>query len=154
MSNESDYKSAGARRSILCATFGLAIALTLIFSTFNVSSERLIMLVPVILGVTGLYAGAYFYGKFAGKLAHRVGIDSFKVWFIGILLAWSSVITMTFAGSLFSFAADFDSGDIYDTFYSYILLPLMWIAAIGWIPALILGLVWAVLMKRKFRIAS
>lgn len=151
MADESDYKTAGARRSMLCATLGLAIALTLLFLTFNVFNSDPPMMFPPILGVIGLYSSPYLYGKLAGKFAYRAGIGSYKVWLIGILLAWNCVMTTALAGSLFFFLTQFDAANVYDTFRSYIFLPLVWIAAVGWIPALILGLVWAGFMKSRFK---
>lgn len=154
MTNEADYKIAGARRSILCATLGLAMALTLIFLTFNVGSEPLTMLAPVISGTIGLYVGAYFYGRLAGKFAYRAGIGSYKVWFIGVPLAWSCVMTMALAGSSFFFLKELDPSNVYETLRSYVFLPVVWIAAWGWIPALILGLIWAKQMKKRFKVSA
>jgi hypothetical protein len=93
MYDELDYKTVGMHKAIFCATFGLLIALVINF-LLGMIAVAFRFPEPIITGIVGLYISAYFYGKLAGKFTYLVGINNFKVWLIGVFLAWSCVITI------------------------------------------------------------
>lgn len=150
MFEESDYKTVGMHKAIFCASIGLltALVINLLLGTIVLAFN---FPVPVIAGVIGLYACAYFYGKIAGQIVHRIGAGNFNVWLIGIILAWSCVITMGLVGSSIYFFKELNDSTLSETFFDYIFKPVFWVGFFGVIPALILGLVWAKQMKKEFK---
>lgn len=136
------------RKSIFCASIGLLTAL-IISLLLGMSVLRFDIPIPLITGLIGLYICAYFYGKLAGKLIYRTGAEDYKIWLIGIILALSCVVTAALAGSSIYFFKELRISRLEQTFLDYVFKPLFWITFVGFIPALILGLVWARQVKKE-----
>ncbi len=148
MNDESKFKDVGAWESVICAFIGLIIAL-FISLLFGIIVFVVEFPVPILMGLFSLFACAYFYGKLAGKLVYRFGLNSSKIWFIGIFLAWSCVITMAIIGSSYYFFAELKFANFERTFFDYIFKPLFWIVFFGFIPSTLLGLFWAKQVKKE-----
>lgn len=141
------YRENGMRRAIFCASIGLFVAfiLNLLLGTLFLAAK---FPLPILLAVAGLYGGAFLLGKLAGNIVYRTGTNSFAVWIVGVLLAWSCILVMTLAGASVSFFSQMSPRDISQPFFDYVIKPAIWVALFGFIPALILGLVWARQMRK------
>lgn len=141
------------RKSIFCASLGLLTALVISLpfgmSVLHFGFPLPLMTLPLMTGLIGLYICAYFYGRLAGKLIHRMGAKDYKIWLIGILLALSCVVTAALAGSSIYFFKELRFARLEETFLDYVFKPLVWITSAGFIPALIIGLIWAKQMKKE-----
>jgi hypothetical protein len=148
MYDESKYKEIAIRKAILCSSLGLltAFAISLLFGIVSLAAK---FPDAIICGVIGLYIGTYFYSRIAGKIVYRFGADNNKIWVIGVLLAWSCVVTMAVFGSSVYFFKDINKSGLGLSFADYIFKPTFWVILIGFIPSLLLGIFWAKQMKKE-----
>lgn len=141
--DESKYIKSGIRQAIYCETYGLLTVL-FIFALLDELSDVYKFPLPITLGIGGLYVWAFLSGGIAGKIVYRLGLKSFAIWIIGIVLAWSNILALGLALNLFSAPKTNDSGN---TIFYYILMLIAWSIVVGFIPVLILGLWWARQMR-------
>ena len=145
MTDESKYIKNGIRQAIYCETYGLLTVLC-IFALIGELSEVSKYPLPIALGVGSLYVWAYLSGGIAGKIVYRTGLKSYTIWIIGVVLAWSNILAMGLADSIFSIPRT-QNPDA--TILFYILMMIGWSLFVGVIPAPILGFWWARQMRKR-----
>lgn len=104
---------------------------------------------PIMIAVVTLFAAAILFGLVAGNLIYRVGVQSLRVWLIGVALAWSCLLLSVLAGSSINFLSEM-SGTFgaAKAFQDYVFAPVAWVAIFGLLPAAGLGLLYAASVKK------
>lgn len=149
---ENFYKSTGAKVSLLFATIGLliAVAINLLFGTIILALN---FPTPIILGLIFLYLSAFVYGQLGGVYLYKTKTNSYKIEFVGILIAFSTVLTMSLAGSSYYFikAINFNNfgASLINAAGSYLFKPIFWICFFGLIPSVILGIYWGKVFRNR-----
>lgn len=150
--DENLYKSTGASVSVICATIGLliALALNLLMGTIVLA---LSFPIPIILGLLFLYLSAFVYGRIGGDYVYRIKSKNYKVELIGILIAFSTVLTMSLAGSFYYFIKAINFNNVGETVVSaagsYLFKPVFWVGFFGLIPSIILGICWGRIFRNR-----
>lgn len=153
MGRKSQYQRVSVKFSVICAAAGLATAALLaatLFRLVGVGLHEILALPvfqkPVIVAVVMLFAAAALLGAVAGNLIYRVGSEGYGVWLIGVALAWSCLFISALAGSSVNFFAEVHDGG---AFIDYLVRPMLGVMLVGGIPALVLGLVYAVGVRKS-----
>jgi hypothetical protein len=159
-----DIKTAkviGRRCAIKGAVAGLCIAY-LIFAVAMLSWEpdfkkALFWIVDVefklhlSIAAIGLLTMAYFFGQFAGI---EILIKKRNYWLTGVKYSILTVFTGTLIGSSVGFFQEGlrNIGGFGNPFYDYYFKPMFWVAWVGTIPAVIVGLLFGRQIKKHEKI--
>lgn len=145
MTDESKYIKNGIRQAIYCESYGLLTAL-LIYALFDGFALVFEFPLQIALGIGVLYVWAFLSGRVAGKIVYRLGLKSFTIWIIGIVLAWSNILAMGLVTNLFIDPKTNVSGGAF--LYQIFMLIAAWSIVVAVIPAPILGFWWARQMRK------
>lgn len=145
---EQRLERAGGKYALLCAGFGVLIAgvITTILSGGELQEIILhpYFRSPIAIALVSLGVSAWLLGRLSGRLIVRFPGNTFVTPAIGVALALSCLIISVVCAFIMHF---FVSRDQLGHFGDYILAPALAIMAIGLIPAMLLGLVFAALMR-------
>ncbi len=92
---------------------------------------------------------SYLSGELAAK---QIIINKRSFVLIGVITGFIIVITGTIAGSLVGFFQEGipnSDGNLGEAIFDYILKPLLWVLYFGFIPIIMVGIVFGYLLKRK-----
>lgn len=151
--------SVGMKISLLCAALGVITAFSLMFAIFGANGvydllidEGLQIQAGVIAGIIALFIFAASLGRIAGKVVCRKARGLTGAAFVGICLALGCVALSIVAGAPFSFLVQ-ELSDTYSphksSLFIFIVAPLYWIMMFGALPAMLLGVLYGALVRRK-----
>ena len=151
--------SVGMKTSLLFAALGVVTAFILMLTIFGVNGiydilidEGLQIQLGVIAGIAALFLSATFLGRIAGRIiCHKLHGFTGAV-FVGVCLAISCIVIAVVAGALFGFLVQELSNitpDHKSDFLVFILVPLFWILFFGILPAMLLGGLYGILLRRR-----
>lgn len=151
--NKQRLQSAGARHSLICAGFGLLIAslmTTVVFGFLGAGLHEIILLpyfrAPIALGVMTLAVTAYFLGRLAGALVFQFRNRVGATLIIGIVLALGCLGIAVATSFATHYVNSVNQPDMLD---DYVIRPALSIIGIGFIPAVLLGLVFSWMIRSE-----
>lgn len=130
---------------------------TLIFASIGLAAELAIVLLigfgsrldffaSVLASAVGLYLAACMFGFFAGSLLCSNKLGRTKLILLGILVALGSLLLQVLCGSSVEFLRNFS---LYGAFVDYVFKPVFWVMFLGFIPATMLGLIYALRLQKN-----
>ncbi len=145
--------------SLVFAALGVVTAFTLMLLIFGVNgtydiliNEGLQIQLGVIAGIVALFLSATFLGKIAGRIICYKLRGIAGAAFVGFCLALSCVVIAIVAGAPFSFLVQELSNitpEHKSDFLVFIVAPLFWILFFGILPAMLLGGLYGILVRRR-----
>ena len=145
--------SAGAKYSLIRAGFGVLIAAlmtTVVFGLLGAGLHEIVFLpyfrAPIAVGVVTLSFAAYFFGRLAGGLVFRFGIQGAATPMIGIILALACLGLSVATAFATHYASSIHQSDM---LYDYVIGPALSIIGFGFVPAVLLGLVFSWMIRSE-----
>jgi hypothetical protein len=140
----------GSRIGVLCAGLGVAVAVVMVvlmdMSGFLAPSA---LLGPLGIGLLALFLASAILGKYVGTFLCKRGNNALLAVAGGFFLAFSSIVIAVFTGSAFTFLiTTFLTTERVDLETLFI-LPQILVGLFGGIPAIILGFVYGLLVRRQ-----
>ena len=144
---------------MLFAALGVIAAFILMLAIFGVNGtydilidEGLQIQLGVIAGFVALFLSAAVLGRIAGRIiCYRLrGVAGAT--FVGVCLAFSCIVIAIVAGAPFSFLVQELSNitpEHKSDFLVFIVAPLFWILFFGALPAILLGWIYGILVRRR-----
>lgn len=129
---------------------GIAIAYIIMYfliqSPIWIFEGKIRFVLNIIIGAFGMVFSAYFFGQLAGFL-----IITKKYWSIpiGVLTGILILVLGTIIGSLLGYFQEGISHSLNDGLFDYIVKPLFWVSFFGFIPVLVCGLIYGLILKNK-----
>ncbi len=138
----------------MCAGFGVLIAslmTTVVFGLLAGSGLHEIIFLPyfrapIAVGVVTLAVAAYFFGRLAGGLVFRFGLRSAATPIIGMLLALACLGVSVATAFATNYASSIHQPEM---LYDYVIGPALSMIGFGFIPALLLGLVFSWMIRSE-----
>jgi hypothetical protein len=132
------------KTTLLFATIGLAAELFIVLLIgFGARAEDFFVIVGY--SVLGLYTAALILGSIAAGAICEGNLSGFKRSLIGTGVAWGALLIQTLFGSFTGFLL---FGRNHNEFGDYVFKPLFWVMFLGTIPAILIGLVYSIFLKK------
>lgn len=132
------------KKTLIFASIGLAAELAIVlFIGFGVRPD---FLASVLASVVGLYLAAFAFGSYTGSLLCSNKIGRAKLFLLGILVAVVCLLLQVLFGSSVEFLRNFGS---HEAFLDYVFKPVFWVMFLGFIPAIIVGTVYALSLQKN-----
>lgn len=140
---------AGAAMGVLCAFFGAVIAGMIMLALGFMDASNIPRLTPpIVVGLVALFVGAGFFGMKAGNFLCEKRNNTAMNVLIGIALAYGSIAMAVGAGSLWAILiSGVEAGNVVFILYFIVIFT----AALGAIPATLLGVLYGFLMRNELR---
>ena len=140
--------------SLICATLGLSMAVLLVLLMLGVGEivkmlKSYLFLAPTAVAIVVLYATAVSLSRVAGSFICRIGVHGLGVWLIGIGLAECCLILAVLISSSMNLVSELHNEPNFAVaFMDWIVKPAYWVLLFGTLPALVLGLLYAVGVRK------
>ena len=134
---------------VLCAFFGAVIAGMIMLALGFMDASNIPRLTPpIVVGLVALFVGAGFFGMKAGNFLCEKRNNTAMNVLIGIALAYGSIAMAVGAGSLWAILiSGVEAGNVAFILYFIVIFT----AALGAIPATLLGVLYGFLMRNELR---
>ena len=146
--DEHEFGGIGRRAALICAALGLITAALMVFAMGGRLSAALP--VEILVGILALFVGSAFLGKWAGKMFSRYAPVRVTDAIIGLLVAFGSIVISVFTASLFYFLKNLTQFNRSGNFWLSFVAPQVAVLLVGGIPAMFLGILFGVLVRREF----